>query len=208
MTHIIIFAKAPIAGFAKTRLIPVLGAKGAGQLAQQLLGHALVEALAVERASIELCVTPAINDPLWHSVSLPEGVSITDQGEGDLGQRMARASQRALLTHTSIIIMGTDCPGLDRVYLHQAIERLHRTDACITPVEDGGYALIGLKKYRADIFNDIPWSTDSVCAITLKRFEQLAWHVAILPALYDIDEASDLKHLDEKRWGLINSSAK
>ena len=58
MTRIIIFAKAPVPGFAKTRLIPALGEAGAAGLARQMLFDTLKEALAAGIGPVELCVWP------------------------------------------------------------------------------------------------------------------------------------------------------
>ena len=194
-THIIIFAKAPLAGFAKTRLIPVLGEDGAARLAKQLLDHALAEALAADIGSVELCVTPNLNNEFWQSMKTINKLSFTEQGEGDLGERMARATQRALGKYSSVLLMGTDCPELDRYYLRQAAEELTCHDASLTPVSDGGYALMGLRAFHNSLFEDMPWSTNQVSALTLERFRYLDWQVAHLKPLHDIDEAEDLKYL-------------
>ncbi len=196
-THIIIFAKAPIAGFAKTRLIPALGEQGAASLAKQLLDYAVCEALSSKVKSVEICVTPAIEHAYWHDINLPHDVAISSQGEGDLGQRMARAAKRALDRHQYVLLMGTDCPELTQLLINYAIEVLACHDACLAPVLDGGYALMGLSAFDSSLFQDIPWSTDQVSALTLERFRMLGWQVAHLKELHDIDEAEDLKFLTE-----------
>jgi rSAM/selenodomain-associated transferase 1 len=197
-THIIIFAKAPLAGFAKTRLIPALGEKGAAQLAKRLFDHALAEALSADIGSVELCVTPGLENHCWKNFQFPENLTLTEQGEGDLGERMARASKRSLGYHESVLLIGTDCPELNRSYLQEAADELSCHDACLTPVSDGGYALMGLKAFHSSLFEDMPWSTDKVSALTLERFRKLDWQVAHLKPLHDIDEADDLKYLPEK----------
>lgn len=196
-THIIIFAKAPLAGFAKTRLIPALGEQGAATLAKELFDHAVFEALSSNVKSVELCVTPSIDHVCWHDINLPNNVTISSQGEGDLGQRMARAAKRALDMHHYVLLMGTDCPELTRQFIDSAVEELVCHDACLAPVMDGGYALIGLSIFHASLFENIPWSTDQVSALTLERFRMLDWQVAYLKKLHDIDEPSDLKFLPD-----------
>ena len=194
-THIIIFAKAPLAGFAKTRLIPALGEQGAAQLAKKLFDHAIKEALSADIGSVELCITPSLKNDCWKDFSLPKSLIITSQGEGDLGERMARASERALKSNAAVLLIGTDCPELDRSYLREAAEELACHDACLTPVSDGGYALMGLNIFHPSLFDNIPWSTDKVSALTLERFRYLDWQVAHLRELHDIDEPEDLKYL-------------
>ncbi len=196
--HIIIFAKAPLAGFAKTRLIPALGEEGAAKLARSLFENTLSEAMAADIGSVELCVTPNKASAFWKTYALPKTIVLSEQGEGDLGQRMARATQRALKEHPLVFLIGTDCPELDRYYLREALEELACHDACITQVSDGGYALLGLRAFDESLFKDIPWSTEKVAALTLERLRIIDWQVAHLKQLHDIDEPSDLNYLPVK----------
>ena len=94
--RIIVFAKAPRPGLAKTRLIPALGAAGAAALAARMLAHTLDQALASGVGEVELCAAPAPWDATWDGIELPDGIARTAQGEGDLGERMARAARRAI----------------------------------------------------------------------------------------------------------------
>ncbi|MEO7105314.1 MAG: DUF2064 domain-containing protein, partial [Rhodoferax sp.] len=96
--RLVIFAKAPVAGAVKTRLIPALGAQGAAALAQRMLLHTLQQALASGAGPVELCMSPAPDAPAWTGIDLPEGIERSDQGEGDLGERMARAVHRVTTT--------------------------------------------------------------------------------------------------------------
>ena len=196
--RIIVFAKAPRPGLAKTRLIPALGAAGAAALAARMLAHTLDQALASGVGAVELCVAPAPGDAVWQGVELPEGLALTAQGEGDLGVRMARATQRAIEAGDScagVLLIGTDCPAVDAVCLRQAASALEETDAVIAPTADGGYALLGLRRFDASLFADIAWSTPAVAATTLARLEMLGWSCTRLALLHDIDEPADLVHL-------------
>ncbi|WP_413894511.1 DUF2064 domain-containing protein, partial [Candidatus Skiveiella danica] len=92
--RVVVFAKAPLPGRAKTRLIPALGAEGAARLARRMLGHALAQAMAARVGAVELCMSPGPEDAAWHGVELLDRVQCTDQGDGDLGARMARAVHR------------------------------------------------------------------------------------------------------------------
>lgn len=193
--RVVIFAKAPLAGLAKTRLIPALGRQGAAELAQRLLRHTLREALAAQVGPVELCVAPSAHHPIWPTLGLPRTVPLTDQGEGDLGERMARAARRVLAAGESVVLIGTDCPQLDAAQLQQAASVLQRAHATLLPAFDGGYVLLGLNQFDASVFSDIAWSTDRVAGTTLQRLEQLNWRVHIGPTLHDIDEPPDLPWL-------------
>lgn len=193
--RIVIFAKAALPGFAKTRLIPALGAQGAAELAQRMLDHALRRALAARVGSVELCVTPSPNESIWRSSPLPAAVQLTDQGDGDLGERMARAARRVLDGGESVLLVGTDCPALDAERLQQAAAALQRADAALVPAFDGGYVLLGLNRYHATLFSNMAWSTNQVGMETLRRMHKLNWTVSRQPSLHDIDEAADLQWL-------------
>ena len=196
--RIIVFAKAPRPGLAKTRLIPALGAAGAAALAARMLAHTLDQALASDVGAVELCVAPAPGDAAWQGVELPEGLALTAQGAGDLGARMARAAQRAIEAGDAcagVLLIGTDCPAVDAACLRQAANALGEADAVIAPTADGGYALLGLRRFDASLFADIAWSTPTVAATTLARLEMLGRSCTRLALLHDIDEPADLVHL-------------
>lgn len=195
MTKLVIFAKAPQPGAAKTRLIPALGAEGAAALARRMLVHTLQQALAARAGPVELCMSPAPGDKAWHGVALPDGVARTAQGEGDLGQRMARAVARVTGQQQSVLLFGTDCPALTAAHLAEAGRQLARHDAVLLPVTDGGYILIGLKAPCPGLFTDMPWSTPAVAAETLRRMAALGLRVWQGPTLHDIDEPADLARL-------------
>ncbi|RFC40332.1 MAG: hypothetical protein DID89_2727546987 [Candidatus Nitrotoga sp. CP45] len=197
-TRIIIFAKAPQPGFAKTRLIPALGAEGAAKLAQQMLANTLSEALAAGIGTVELCGTPKIDDVAWQGITLPIGIEISDQGEGDLGARLARASERAIENAEAVLLIGTDCVEISATLLREAAQSLHEHDAVIHCTADGGYALLGLKRYSAVLFSDMPWSTDAVASTTIARIGQLGWTLHIGQLLHDVDAPQDLKFLSPK----------
>lgn len=197
--RIVIFVKAPLPGFAKTRLIPTLGAQGAADLARRMLAHTLSKALAAGVGAVELCVTPSAADSAWQTLALSDAVQWSDQGEGDLGERMARATQRVLDAGESVLLIGTDCPQLSHEHLRQAAAALRSTDATLFPTFDGGYALLGLNRFHPSLFTGIAWSTSTVAFETLCRLEQLGWSVQNNPMLRDIDEPADLKWLP-KTW--------
>lgn len=195
LVRTVIFAKAPLPGLAKTRLIPALGAQGAADLARRMLLRAVQEAYSANVGPVELCVTHAPTDEVWRTLPLPAALQWTEQGEGDLGERMARAAQRVLDCGEAVLLTGTDCPELKAAQLQQAAGALQRCDATLVPAFDGGYVLLGLKRFHRSLFEGIAWSTDSVAKETVQRLKQLEWSVQTLPMLHDIDEPADLKWL-------------
>lgn len=198
--RIVIFAKAPLPGLAKTRLIPALGDKGAAHLAERMLRHTVTEALSAGVKEVELCVTPTPEAPLWQPFRNPLWpVDWQPQGEGDLGARLARAAARGVSEGAAILLIGTDCPSLTAERLQEAARQLLSRDAVIIPSTDGGYVLLGLKRFDASVFEAIPWSTNRVSAETLKKIDTLGWSVGRLPALRDVDTPDDLLALP-REW--------
>jgi len=196
-TRIVIFAKAPVAGLAKTRLIPALGAEGAARLARRMLLHTLREASAAAVGPVELCVTPHPSDPAWQGFPPLEGVCWTEQVAGDLGVRMADAARRASAVGEPVLLIGTDCPQLDATHLRRATELLHDSDAVLYPTFDGGYVLLGLRRFDPRPFEQIPWSTAEVADRTIERVRELGWSLTVGGMLHDIDEPIDLRWLPD-----------
>lgn len=203
--RLIVFAKAPRPGLAKTRLIPALGADGAARLAQRMLDHTLAQALAAQLGPVELCMSPAPDSPEWQSIELPANVGRSDQGAGDLGERMARAMDRALTAGQPVLLMGTDGPGLTAAFLQEAARKLAQHDAVLLPVRDGGYLLIGLRAPCPAIFQQMAWSTAGVASETLRRLAALNLSVWLGPTLHDIDDPQDLTLLPPD-WGFSYDS--
>lgn len=193
--RIIVFAKAPAPGRVKTRLIPALGEAGAARLARRMLDHTLEQALSADIGPVELCASPAMTAPDWADYAPHAGVAASDQGDGDLGARLARAARRALQNGEWVLLIGTDCPSLSAQRLRGAAAALGDHEAALHPALDGGYPLLGLRAFHPSLFTHIPWSTPMVADLTLARMAALGWRVWVGESLADIDKPSDLVHL-------------
>ena len=197
-TRIVMFAKAPIPGEVKTRLIPVLGPAGAAQLARQMLEHTMAEAVDAGIGVPELCAEPDPTSEVWRPF-LSRDVRLASQGGGDLGERLARAAQRVISAGENILLIGTDCPGLTALHMRSAASDLRTSDAIIHPAIDGGYVLLGLRRFHPTIFENMPWSTKDVGRMTRDRIAALGWTLEIGETLADIDEPDDLRRLPKAR---------
>jgi uncharacterized protein len=193
--RVVVFAKAPLPGFAKTRLIPRLGANGAARLAERLLAHAAAEAHAAALGPVEVWAAPDPSHPAFSR--LAGRIACRAQGEGDLGERMARAFDTCLggTDALPMLLIGTDAPGLDRHYLRAAADALANHEAVFGPALDGGYTLVGLRRPAPALFDAMPWSTASVMSETRLRLHRLGLRHAELEPLPDIDEPEDLAAL-------------
>ena len=194
-TAIIVFAKAPVPGLAKTRLAPALGEAGAAVLAERMLRQALAQAVAAYVGPVELCAAPDASHPALQAAAAEHGVRLTEQGTGDLGLRMHRAFARSLMHHGRVLLIGTDAPSLDAAVLRQAASALQDHDAVFVPALDGGYALVGQRRADPRWFSDMSWSHDRVMEDTRERLRAAGVRWAELPAVADIDEPADLVHL-------------
>ena len=192
---VIVLAKAPVAGYAKTRLIPALGAAGAAALAQRLLDHAVAQARAARLGPVEVCCAPDSDHPLFAGLAALAGVALSCQASGDLGERMVQALHRALAITPCALLIGSDAPALDAAMLQRAAQALDQADAVFVPAFDGGYALVGLRRPAPSLFDGMAWSTDSVMSDTRQRLAAAGLRHVELPPLADIDGPADLAHL-------------
>lgn len=203
--RIIIFAKAPVPGKAKTRLIAEIGEEGAARLARHMLLRTVSEAKAAGVGPVELCGTPDPAGPAWDGLLPAAKLHVTDQGDGDLGNRLARAARRALASGEPVLLIGTDCPDLTRARLIAAATALEDHDVVLLPASDGGYVLLGLRSFDSSLFRDIPWSTSAVTRETLDRITALGWTVDVGQILHDIDRPEDLVRLAQSSQQVIHS---
>jgi rSAM/selenodomain-associated transferase 1 len=194
-TAVIVFAKAPVPGLAKTRLAPALGEAGAAALALRMLHHALAQAVAAAVGPVELCAAPDATHPAVQSAAAHSGAVLSEQGTGDLGLRMHRAFARSLVRHGRALLMGTDAPSLSAAVLREASSALQDHDAVFVPAFDGGYALVGLRRPDPRWFSDMRWSHARVMEETRERLRAAGARWAELTPVADIDEPADLVHL-------------
>ena len=192
---VIVMAKAPVAGFAKTRLIPALGAAGAAALAERLLDRAVAQARVAGLGPVEVCCAPDTEHPALARLASRIGARLTCQAQGDLGARMAQALEKALSVADRVLLMGTDAPALDAAMLRRAAGALDDVDAVFVPAFDGGYALVGLRRHAPSLFDNMAWSTASVMADARLRLAAAGLRHVELPPVADIDEPADLVHL-------------
>lgn len=195
--RIMIFAKAPVPGRVKTRLIPALGASGAAHLQRQLIERTLRVAAAAGLGAPELWCAPDADHPFFAACAKRYGIGLRAQGEGDLGARMARALEFALAAGSPGLLIGCDCPALTSPYLREAAAALSdANDAVFGPAEDGGYVLVGLARMLpAPLFEDIAWGSASVMRETRTRLARGNWRWRELPMLWDLDLPQDLPRL-------------
>lgn len=187
-----IFAKPPVPGDVKTRLIPVLGPQASADLARAMLQDvwSSVESCSAARPVL---ATTARGD-------LPVSVPLHDvwlQGTGDLGRRIERILSRALMDAPAAIAIGADSPAFSKAHLELAIQALQTHDAVIGPALDGGFYLLALRRCPAGLFSSLPWSAPDTLRALQQRIAEHRWSVAELEPLFDVDTHPDLLLLEE-----------
>ena len=195
-----ILAKAPLPGFAKTRLAAALGADGAAALQARFIAHATETACAAGLGAVTLWAAPDQDHPAFQTLAALFGVGLARQPDGDLGVRMLAALAAA---GGPALVIGTDCPALRPEHLRAAADALvSGVDVVAVPVDDGGYALIGMRRPQPRLFADMPWSTAGVMAETRRRLTGLSLSWREPAQLWDVDRPEDLERL--KREGLAS----
>ena len=201
--RVVILAKAPQPGKVKTRLAPALGPDEAARLAERLLRRTIATACGSGLGVVELCASPAPDDLAWRRLSWPPELVWSEQIGGDLGGRMAAVAQRVLASGANLLLLGMDCPELEAHHLQTAAAQLSGSDAALIPSLDGGYVLLGLRRFHPALFQAVPWSTDAVCAITRERLGTLGWSWSEQCPLTDLDEPADLDRLPQTIRGQL-----
>lgn len=195
-----LLCKAPLPGFAKTRLVSALGPEGVMSLQTQLVRRAARTAVSAAIGPVTLWCAPDSTHPLFAELARTYPVSLRNQVAGDLGRRMQVAVEHAFNETRGTILIGNDCPVLTADYLRRAADMLKHYDAILGPAEDGGYVLLALTKDIPVSFAGLSWGTGLVLRETLLRLEESRCTCYLLPALWDIDTPADLA-----RWRALGA---
>ena len=194
LSRLIVFTRFPEPGESKTRLIPALGPAGAAELHRQMVEHTLRWAKELRDRlplSIEIRYTGRPLEPFrrW----LGPNFLYSEQGDGDLGQRMLRSIQDAFrMKVKKVLLIGTDCPDLSANLAEGALILLNSSDLVLGPADDGGYYLIGLRRVIPQLFQEIPWGTEEVFRKTQHVAQAAKLSYSLLPSLPDVDRPEDL----------------
>ena len=191
---IVILAKAPIPGFAKTRLIPAIGAHAAAVLQERLTERTVATALAAGIGPVTLCCDPDATHDTFLKMVTRMKITLRPQPPGDLGTRKLAA----VATSTGpVLVIGTDCPALTEAHLRSAAMALRDgNDVVLIPAERGGYVLLGMRKAQPTLFSNIGWGGSSVLADTRARIVEQRLMLVERPPLWDVDTEIDLARLE------------
>lgn len=189
-----IFAKAPIQGFVKTRLIAELGDKKATDVYIELLDRTINLALTSEYKTQIWCAPNQQHD-FFQFNKQKYGVILKDQLGRGLGERMQYALRQGLKEADEVMLIGADCPVFTTEYLIKAFEALRLSDVVLGPAEDGGFVLVGCRKTHEKMFDGVNWGHSTVLEQTVDAITKAGLTSQLLPMLWDVDTPADLK-----RW--------
>ncbi|HKH33461.1 MAG TPA: TIGR04282 family arsenosugar biosynthesis glycosyltransferase [Beijerinckiaceae bacterium] len=194
MLEVAVFAKAPVPGFTKTRLIPVLRPGGAAAFQRKLMEQAVRTALEAGIGPATLWCAPDPSHQAFADLAARFAVGLAPQVSGDLGARMLAAFDAA--APRPLVLIGTDCPSLGAQDLRDAADALRGgADVAIAPAEDGGYGLIAAHCPMPILFRDMPWSTAKVMSLTRERARAAGLTLVERQTIWDVDTPADYERL-------------
>jgi len=206
MNALLVIAKRPTPGQAKTRLTPPLSPEQASQLYECFLRDTLDLARTVPGATRLIHYAPL--DAAGYFQRLAPDFGLTPQIGEDLGERLDNVLTRCLNDgFRRAVIIDSDSPTLPAEFVGQAFAKLDDADVVLGPCDDGGYYLIGLTRPQPRLLREVPMSTPNVLRDTLALAEQEGLRVALLPTWYDVDTVQELWRLQRELRAAANGTA-
>ena len=187
---LIIFAKNPRLGNAKTRLAASLGPQAALMIYQQLLDHTkqITKDLPVDKA-LYYSESPLPSE-LWGDPYIHK-----KQCGGDLGDKMLEAFRWGFEQgYGRVCIVGSDCWELTGELVMQAFASLNEQQVVLGPTYDGGYYLLGMNELHSNLFQNKTWGSSRVMQETTEDLKRQGLSYKRLSVLNDVDREQDLPH--------------
>lgn len=198
MTCLLVVAKAPVAGLAKTRLGAVLGPRQAARVAAAALLDTLDAVLAVPSATPVVALTGDV-DKAERGDEVAEALArcaVIPQRGKNFGERLANAHADVAHAYSgrAVFQIGMDTPQLSPTLLGESIDALYQpgVDAVLGPALDGGWWGLGLRNpLHAMALRWVPMSQPDTGARTMEALRRTGSRVGRLPALSDVDTMAD-----------------
>jgi uncharacterized protein len=193
---VVVFAKPPLPGHVKTRLVPPLTPAAAAAVHEALLRDTIAGVRAAA-PDLRVAYDDTAGARAYFRRSFP-GLPLLPQAVGDLGARMAAAFGELFGEGAErVVVIGADTPTLPWDRVPRALGALGASDVVIGPATDGGYYLVGLRSaawpLAGALFQGIRWSTGTVLRVTRDRAADARLDVHLLPEWYDVDVWADLR---------------
>lgn len=191
---LLIFARRPRPGRVKTRLSPFLSPEDAAALYDCMVRDIVTRTAALDVTGRFLFFEMEEGAEEYFRSVDGTLLLLPQEGEG-LGERLVSAFREVFRRgYGEAAVVGTDSPDLPLSFIREAFGRLEggAADVLFGPAEDGGYYLVALRGEEPEIFRDVPWSTERVLEVSLRRAADAGLRAGLLPRWYDIDGPADL----------------
>jgi len=189
---ILVFAKAPVAGRVKTRLIPYLSAEEAAALHEQMVRHVFRNLDQLPAVDVELHTDTRTD--AWPEVKVTRKLQV----EGDLGIKMHSALVAALAAgRRQAMVLGGDSPDLPVEYLTGLLDAT--ADVSLGPTRDGGFYAITCRRTHPEMFQGVEWSSPATLSATVGALLRCGLSVQVGAPWYDVDTREDLDRWTKKR---------
>lgn len=200
-TSILVFCKAPVAGSVKTRLMPEMTGQAAADVHIELTNRILSALAQSHLCPIQLWCSPDSEHPFFDDCVDKFGVFLEVQQGCDLGQRMLHAVDTALKHSSRVLLIGCDCPSLNIDDLDFAINALQRKDdIVISPAQDGGYVMIGMKQAYSELFVDMTWGHAEVFEVTQQKIKRSNLNSIETIMHWDVDTFEDFQRYQKEKF--------
>ena len=204
-----VMTKVPKAGRVKTRLTPPLTPDEAAALNTAFLRDtaAAIEEAATEGIARGIGVYTPIGEESGYRGILPGSFELIPQRGDAFGERLMNAAEDLFAVgFDSVCLIDSDSPTVPHRAFSDAARLLSEPGDRMVfgPSDDGGYYLIGMKKWHHRLFEEIDWSTERVADQTLQRAREIGIEVELLPTWYDVDDRITLQRLCN---GLLGDAA-
>jgi rSAM/selenodomain-associated transferase 1 len=185
---IILFAKAPVVGQVKTRLVPAITPEFAAQLHTAFVRDMIERFRAFEGADFE--VHTDRRSDAWRTPIVTRKL----QTSGNLGLKMIHALQVGLESgYQRVVIVGSDAPTLPAAHIATLLSA--DADVAFGPADDGGFYAIAARRVDPGMFDGVVWSTPDTLARSMAAAERRGLSVASGPQWFDVDDPEDLDRL-------------
>jgi len=205
-SRLLLFAKAPILGQVKTRLIPKIGAALACQLHRYLIVTLLHRFTQAALVPVDIWYAGEDQDGFFRDCAQRFSLRLFQQQGRNLGDRMSQAIDVSLKSADSVMIVGADCISIQAEHIIRAFETVAQQDCvALHPAEDGGYVSIAMRRLHAEVFDNIDWGSDRVLSQTLSRAQRMSVPLRQLEMLWDLDRYEDLQRAGIDLTQIVNS---
>jgi rSAM/selenodomain-associated transferase 1 len=189
------FARLPVPGQVKTRLLGEFTAVDACAIHEELLLRTAATLCGAGQGTVELWLDRAGQHRTIDAALALGASGPFYQCDGDLGARMQHALAQGLTRAAGVVLVGSDCPDLCAGYLRGAFAALQQCDVVLGPADDGGFVLIGCRRVAAHMLDDVPWGSEQVLEATRASLASAGLSTQLLESRQDIDTPDDVR-----RW--------